>query len=108
MIRLGDGTEESHHRMRQAIQQLWPYTGELFLPSDCEKSAALTGIGCDVTMLKQPWLKRIETVFAEATLDMPGDAFMHTGGKNGMHTEHMGLILAEMQYLQRSIPNASW
>jgi ring-1,2-phenylacetyl-CoA epoxidase subunit PaaC len=108
VIRLGDGTAESNNRMTNSIHQLWPYTGELFLPSACETSAALTGIGCDVTKLKQAWTERVQSIFTEATLDMPGDVYMHTGGKTGLHTEHMGLILAEMQYLQRSIPNASW
>lgn len=108
VIRLGDGTEESHQRMLAAIDQLWPYTGELFMPEAYEKES-----GIDVSMLKEDWLKKIEQVFEEATLPIPvlegkGAMFMQSGGKTGVHTEHLGFMLAELQYLQRTYPGAEW
>lgn len=108
VVRLGDGTEESHQRMVKAIEELWRYTGELFVPVDYEIAA-----GMDVSLLKDEWLKKIIAVFEEATLPIPplgggGAVFMHTGGKNGVHTEHLGYILTELQYLQRTYPNATW
>ena len=112
VIRLGDGTEESHQRMLKAIENLWPYTGEFFMPADYENEE-ITGFG--LSSLKQPWLEKVNNILEEATLRSPsfgegqGEAvFMHTGGKQGIHTEHMGFILAEMQYLQRTYPGAKW
>lgn len=102
VIRLGDGTGESHQRMTKAIENLWPYTGEFFIPAECEKDFV------DVTSLKENWLKKIRAVFDEATLVVPGNAFMHSGGKQGTHTEHLGFILSDLQYLQRTYPGATW
>jgi ring-1,2-phenylacetyl-CoA epoxidase subunit PaaC len=98
VIRLGDGTEESNARMLKAIENLWPFTGELFIPANYEI----------VSLKKQQWQQRVEEVFNEATLPVPGDAWMQTGGKEGRHTEHMGFILAEMQSMQRAYPNSEW
>jgi ring-1,2-phenylacetyl-CoA epoxidase subunit PaaC len=98
VIRLGDGTEESNARMLKAIENLWPFTGELFIPANYEI----------VSLNKQQWQQRVEEVFNEATLPVPGDAWMQTGGKEGRHTEHMGFILAEMQSMQRAYPNSEW
>jgi ring-1,2-phenylacetyl-CoA epoxidase subunit PaaC len=103
IVRLGDGTEESHERMLKAIDELWRYTGELFIAADYEIAA-----GFDVSLLKDDWLKKVISVFEEATLTVPEKVFMQTGGKTGVHTEHLGFILAEMQYLQRTYPNAEW
>ena len=103
VVRLGDGTEESHQRMIKAIDELWRYTGELFIAVDYEVAA-----GFDISLLKDDWLKKITAVFEEATLPVPEKVFMQTGGKSGVHTEHLGFILAEMQYLQRAYPNAEW
>ncbi len=108
VVRLGDGTEESHQRMLKAIDELWRYTGELFIPVDYE-----VGAGFDVSSLKDGWIKKVTAVFEEATLPIPplgggGAVFMQTGGKNGVHTEHLGYILTELQYMQRSYPNATW
>lgn len=103
VIRLGDGTEESHQRMLNAIDELWRYTGELFVAADYEAAA-----GFDVASLKEEWMKKITSVFEEATLPVPEKVFMQTGGKTGTHTEHLGFILAEMQYLQRAYPNSEW
>jgi len=103
VIRLGDGTEESHSRMLKAIDELWRYTGELFIPADYEKA-----VGVDVSILKDDWMKKLRAVFEEATLPVPEKVFMQTGGKTGVHTEHLGYILTELQYIQRAYPNATW
>lgn len=103
VVRLGDGTEESHQRMLKAVDELWRFTGELFMPADYEMTA-----GFDVTLLKDDWMKKITSVFEEATLPLPGKTFMQSGGKAGVHTEHLGYILTELQYLQRTYPNATW
>ena len=108
VIRLGDGTEESHKRMQIALDQLWPYTGELFIPSSYEITAAKENYGTDITLLKTPWLERVHSILQEATLIIPEDSWMQKGGKTGTHSEHLGYLLAEMQYLQRSYPNSEW
>lgn len=104
VIRLGDGTEESHDRMLKAIEELWPYTGEFFMPAEYEKTA----IGVDVSTLQSEWETRVNEVFSEATLPVPAAKWMQTGGKEGMHTEHMGYILADMQFMQRAYPGCEW
>ena len=103
VVRLGDGTEESHQRMLKAIDELWRYTGELFVAADYEIAA-----GFDVSSLKDDWMKKVATIFDEATLPVPEKIFMQTGGKTGIHTEHLGFILTELQYLQRTYPGAAW
>lgn len=103
VIRLGDGTEESHQRMLKAIDELWRYTGELFMAADYEKES-----GIDVASLQGEWMKKITSVFDEATLSVPEKTFMQSGGKTGVHTEHLGFILTELQYLQRTYPGAEW
>lgn len=109
VIRLGDGTAESHQRMDHALKELWPYTGEMFIAADYEKEN-----GIDYEKLKTIWANRVSSVLQEATLapfplERAGaEVFMHTGGKTGIHTEHMGFILSEMQYLQRAYPGVNW
>ncbi len=103
VIRLGDGTAESHKRMLKAIDELWAYTGEMFVPAEYETAA-----GMDVSILKEEWLKKVKIVFDEARLLVPEKTFWQTGGKQGIHTEHMGFILADLQYLQRTYPGAKW
>lgn len=103
VIRLGDGTNESHARMVKAIDELWRYTGEMFMPAQYEIEA-----GIDVSSLKDDWMKKVTEVFEEATLAVPEKAFMQSGGKKGIHTEHLGYILTELQYLQRTYPGAEW
>lgn len=100
VIRLGDGTEESNRRINDALTDLWPYTGELFVAASFEE--------VDVAELKTDWLQKVQTVFAEAMLELPKTTWMQSGGKEGRHTEHMGYLLAEMQHLQRVYPNATW
>ena len=104
VIRLGDGTDESHARMQKAVDDLWMYTGEMFEPFMDESLAQ----GLDSKVLQQSWFSRVKNIFDEATLNMPVSGWMQTGGTSGRHTEHLGYILAEMQYLQRTFPNATW
>lgn len=108
VIRLGDGTAESNAKMKNAIEKLWEYTGEFFIPSDYEMESAHEGLATDPGLLNQAWLQKISLVFEEATLPVPAIGFMQTGGKQGIHTEHLGFILAEMQTLQRTYPGADW
>ena len=103
VIRLGDGTKESHTRMLHATNELWRYTGEMFMPADYESIA-----GVDFSLLKVEWNKKVKSIFEEATLSIPENVFMQTGGKDGTHTEQMGFILAELQYVQRAYPNSEW
>ena len=108
VLRLGDGTEESHTRMKNAISYLWEYTGECFMPAGYETRCMESGIAPDIASLQQKWLDKVTEVFEEATLPLPPATYMQSGGKEGVHTEHLGFILAEMQTLQRSIPGAEW
>ena len=103
VIRLGDGTDESHSRILKAIDELWRYTGELFIPVPYEKEA-----GVDVSLLKNDWSEKVKAVLTEATLPVPENIFMQTGGKTGTHTEHLGYILTELQYVQRAYPGCEW
>jgi ring-1,2-phenylacetyl-CoA epoxidase subunit PaaC len=103
VIRLGDGTGESHGRMLMAIEELWRYSGELFIPAPYEVEA-----GIDVSLLRSAADAKIESIFNEATLPIPEKVFMQGGGKEGKHTEHLGYILTDLQYLQRTYPGAEW
>ena len=103
LIRLGDGTAESHQHMLHAVNELWPYTGEMFMPADYEKE-----MNIDVQLLKEQWNKKVYDVFMEATLPVPENTFMQSGGKEGKHTEQLGYILAELQYMQRAYPGCEW
>ncbi len=107
-IRLGDGTEESHARMQKAIDHLWPYTGEIFIMNDIEKWASELGIGPDITSLKPQWEQYIKEIFDRATLSLPENPYIQQGGKNGLHSEHLGYILAELQFVQRAYPGMEW
>ncbi|MGN6568145.1 MAG: 1,2-phenylacetyl-CoA epoxidase subunit PaaC [Flavipsychrobacter sp.] len=108
VIRLGDGTEESHVRMQTAINDLWPYTGELFKMNKAEAAMLATGAGADLGSVKLLWHKEIAAVLEQATMDMPAQSWMHEGGKEGIHSEHLGYILAELQFMQRAYPNHEW
>ncbi len=109
VIRLGDGTDESRMRMEKAIENIWPFSGEMFETATYERSLLENRISVDVSKLKDMWQKKIETVFEEATLTMPGNnLWMHSGGKTGIHSEELGYILAEMQFLQRAYPGCEW
>lgn len=108
VIRLGDGTEESAARMQTAINDRWPYVGELFTPSAADTWALEAGVGADLTALKADWDARVKTILDEAKLTAPASNWMHRGGKEGIHSEHLGYILAEMQYMQRAYPGMAW
>ena len=108
VLRLGDGTEESHARMQSAIDNLWMYTGELFETDEVDILLLEKGIAADMSLVKPAWRQQIEKVLAEATLTLPKDEYMQTGSRKGIHTEYLGHILTEMQYLQRSYPEAIW
>ena len=103
VIRLADGTDESRRRILHSLGELWRYTGELFSPADFESTLQipLEEIGTE-------WQRHIKQVFDEAGLEIPANEFMQLGGKSGRHTEHLGYILAEMQYLQRTYPGVEW
>ena len=111
VIRLGDGTTESKQRLLQAFENLWQYTGEFFMPAAFETQSK---IKFDIRSLKPTWLNKVIEIFKEATINdaivtvQNENIYMHSGGKNGIHTEQMGYILAEMQYLQRAYPGAQW
>nr|WP_321458491.1 1,2-phenylacetyl-CoA epoxidase subunit PaaC [uncultured Cohaesibacter sp.] len=109
VVRLGDGTEESHRRMQAALDQLWPYIDEMFMDDAVDDAMAAAGVAPRPSDLRKEWEGTLREVLAEATLDMPGPAgFAQKGGNIGRHTEHLGYILAEMQFLQRAYPGASW
>lgn len=108
VIRLGDGTSESNRRMNHALHEVWNFTGELFLPAAYETEMLEQGMGSDLKIVQQNWLQKTNEVFAEATLTIPGKSWAQQGGKQGIHTEHLGYILAEMQFLQRAYPGAAW
>ncbi len=107
-LRLGDGTNESHRRMQAAIDALWMYTGEMFETDEADALLQDKNVAVDMAPVQASWKAYIENVLKEATLTMPADGYMQTGGRKGVHTEHLGHILSEMQYLQRAYPEATW
>lgn len=106
--RLGDGTDESHERIQNAINDLWTYTDELFHETEANKAMIKEGIGVDVTKLKKTYYETVKSVLEEATLSVPESKYFQKGGKQGIHTEHMGYLLAELQYMQRAYPDMEW
>ena len=108
VIRLGDGTEESHSRMSAAIEDLWIFTEELFSCTELEKEMANSSVGVDVSLLRDVYFSRVHSVLNEATIAIPDVKYFQKGGKQGNHSEHMGYILTEMQYMQRTFPNMTW
>lgn len=108
VIRLGDGTEESKQRLLTAVDELWNFTGEMFLPAAYETALLQENISVDPSIIRQQWHQKVQEVFAEATIQIPEKSWAQQGGKTGIHTEHFGYILAEMQFLQRAYPGAEW
>ena len=108
VVILGDGTSESHARAQSAVDELWRYTGELFMSDAVEQRAAAEGLGVDASTLLEPWRARIDDVLRRATLAVPAPTYMQRGGRDGRHTEHLGHMLAEMQIVARSHPGATW
>ena len=108
MIRLGDGTEESHQKIQSALDELWMYSGELVTPTTAEEELATQNIAPDLKQIKDLYQNKLKEIIETAALKMPKDTFMQQGGKEGIHTEQLGYILAEMQFLQRAYPNQQW
>lgn len=109
MVRLGDGTEVSHARTQSAVNELWMFSGEVFAYDAVDEAMVAEGVAPRAAGLREQWLTHVAEIFAEATLAMPpADAWMQSGGKQGRHSEHLGYILAEMQFLQRAYPGATW
>jgi ring-1,2-phenylacetyl-CoA epoxidase subunit PaaC len=108
MVRLGDGTEESHRRVQDALNDLWRFTTELFAPDEVDDALVAAGIAPDLAALKPKWLARVTEVLKEATLVQPAPVAYQWHGKRGVHTEHLGHMLSEMQHLQRTYPGARW
>jgi ring-1,2-phenylacetyl-CoA epoxidase subunit PaaC len=107
-VRLGDGTEESHRRMQAAVDEVWPYTHELFESHELGKRVEQAEVGIDPSTLRNEWLSTVEKVLAEATLTRPEDGWAPTGGRQGIHTESFGYLLGELQSLHRMHPEATW
>jgi ring-1,2-phenylacetyl-CoA epoxidase subunit PaaC len=108
MLRLGDGTPESHARMQGAIDDLWAFTGEMFETDNSERALIESGIAIDPAVLYPRWLKTVSGIVSEATLALPGAGWMQKGGRSGRHSEHLGHLLSELQSMQRTFPGASW
>jgi ring-1,2-phenylacetyl-CoA epoxidase subunit PaaC len=108
VLRLGDGTKESHQRMQRGLEQMWPYTHELFESDDVLHRLVERGVGADPATLRPAWQSHVDAVLAEATLDRPDDAWRPSGGRRGVHTEALGYLLAEMQHLHHAHPGATW
>jgi ring-1,2-phenylacetyl-CoA epoxidase subunit PaaC len=108
VLRLGDGTTESHNRIQNAVDELWYYTSELFETDEADAVLRDKNIAIDLQPVKTEWYNYVSQVLSEATLSIPVDGYMHTGSRKGIHTEYLGHILSEMQYLQRAYPEATW
>jgi ring-1,2-phenylacetyl-CoA epoxidase subunit PaaC len=108
LIRLGDGTAESHRRAQAALDELWSYAGELFETDAVEKALIGEGIAVDPATLRPDWERTVADVLAEATLAAPAGGWMQSGGRSGRHSEHLGHLLASLQFLQRAYPGATW
>ncbi len=108
VVRLGDGTAESHARMQAALDVLWPYAGEMLAGDDTDRVLAEAGMAVTPESLGPAWHDRVRSVLSAATLEQPQSDFAHLGGKTGRHSEHLGHLLAQMQWLQRAYPGATW
>ncbi len=108
IIRLGDGTEESHARTQAAIDDLWAFTGEMFDVDEAERGLIDNGLAVDPASLRAQWLKTVADAIGEATLAVPTNQWMQQGGRGGRHSEHLGHLLSELQYMQRTFPGLTW
>ena len=108
LVRLGDGTNESHARVQQALDRLWPFTRELFDETDADRELVVAGIAPPLAEIERGWSQHIGAILVEATLKRPADAPYRWYGRRGAHSEHLGYILAEMQHLPRAFPGATW
>lgn len=108
VVRLGDGTDESHRRVRNGVDALWRFTAELFTPDAVDEVMVEKGVGVDLTALQEPWLETVAAVLDDATLSIPDDPYQRGGGRRGFHSEHLGHLLGEMQWMQRTHPGLTW
>jgi ring-1,2-phenylacetyl-CoA epoxidase subunit PaaC len=108
MVRLGDGTEESHHRAQGAVDDLWAFTGEMFEVDHSEGALIDAGIAIDPASLHSHWINTVSSVMSEATLALPRGEWMQKGGRSGRHSEHLGHLLSELQSMQRTFPGVTW
>ena len=108
VVRLGDGTDESHRRMQHSVDRLWRFTDELFEADEVDQAMASEGLGADPSTFESAWRSRVGLVLAEATLRTPEDTYQRSGGRAGFHTEHLGHLLGEMQWMQRTYPEMAW
>ena len=108
VIRLGDGTEESHQRVQTALNQLWRYADELFFMDQVDQQMIEEGFGVDLALLRPIWMERIQNVLIESTLELPTNNWTQKGGRIGKHSEHLGFLLTELQYMQRTYPGMEW
>jgi ring-1,2-phenylacetyl-CoA epoxidase subunit PaaC len=106
--RLGDGTDESKTKMQAAINDLWTYTDELFHQTEADIAMVEAGIGVDVTVLKEKYYNNVSELLLASTLEVPESKYFQKGGKQGIHTEHLGYLLSDLQYMQRTYPNMEW
>lgn len=108
VLRMGDGTTESHDRIQKALDEIWPFTGEFFEQDELDTQLFKQGSGVDFSELKSSWIKETQSIIHEATLVVPECNWFQTGGKSGRHSEYLGPLLAEMQFLPRAYPGANW
>ncbi|MEX0645795.1 MAG: 1,2-phenylacetyl-CoA epoxidase subunit PaaC [Parvularculaceae bacterium] len=108
IVRLGDGGDESHERMQNALDALWPFAGELLAPDAIDEQLAASGVAPDLAEIRRQWSDHVGRTLDDATLAAPTDAAVRKGGKQGLHSEELGYVLAEMQWLQRAYPGAQW
>lgn len=108
VIRLGDGTEESHQRIQKALDNLWRYADEIFYTDEVDVELTKSGILPDLSGVRSEWENTIKSIFSEATISIPSNNWKFEGGRKGRHSEHMGYILSELQYMQRAYPNLEW
>jgi len=108
MVRLGDGTQESHEKIQQSLELVWPFTGDLFEMNEVDALLIKEGIAVDLNTIKPLWDATINEVLERATLQRPEDGYMHSGRLNALHTEYLGHMLGDMQYMQRTYPNCEW
>lgn len=108
MLRLGDGTDESHRRITQAVRDLWMYTGEMFVDDELDEAMREEWSGPDLAALQSRWRAEMDEILEQATIPLPQDDWMADGGKRGQHTEHFGFLITELQYLQRVHPGLCW
>jgi ring-1,2-phenylacetyl-CoA epoxidase subunit PaaC len=108
VLKLGDGTDESHRRAQDALDELWRFTGELFEVDQVERRLIDSGVAVDVSAMEAEWRQQVDRVLGKAGLKVPDETFMQSGGRVGRHTEHLGHLLSEMQIVARSFPGAQW